>query len=208
MEFFAGTSGVLPSDLVVGLARFRHQVFVETLGWQLQTRDGLEFDQFDRPDTVYVVARDEEGSVSGTARLLPTDKPYLLGEVFPQLLHGSPVPRSPRIWELSRFAAMDFSASKSGALAQFSSPIAVELLRASIKVAHERGAESLITVSPLGIERLLRRAGFRAHRAAPPCIVDGHPLFAAVIEVDHQEISHQRADLRGVVQHGPKRFAC
>jgi acyl homoserine lactone synthase len=190
VEFFAGTSGVLSNDLVVGLARFRHQVFVETLGWQLQTRDGLEFDQFDRPDTVYVVARADDGSISGTARLLPTDKPYLLGDVFPQLLHGTPAPQSPKIWELSRFAAMDFSSGRSGALSQFSSPIAVELLRESIRVAREHGAESLITVSPLGIERLLRRAGFRAHRAAPPCIVDGHPLFAAVIEVDPQEVAH------------------
>jgi N-acyl-L-homoserine lactone synthetase len=85
---------------------------------------------------------------------------------------------------LSRFAAVDFSAGKTTALSQFSSPVAVGLLSAALRVAADRGAERLITVSPLGIERLLRRAGFRAHRAAPPCIVDGHPLFAALIEVE------------------------
>lgn len=159
------------------------------LGWQLEGRgDGMELDQFDRPDTAYVIARDESGEVIGSARLLPTTGPYLLGEVFPQLLHGLPVPSSPAVWELSRFAAVDLAARRTSALSQFSSPIAVGLLRAAIRVAADRGAERLITVSPLGIERLLRRAGFHAHRAAPPCIIDGHPLFAALIEVDDPSV--------------------
>ncbi|HJW10614.1 MAG TPA: acyl-homoserine-lactone synthase, partial [Albitalea sp.] len=126
----------------------------------------------------------ESGDVAGSARLLPTTRPYLLGDVFPQLLHGQPVPATSAIWELSRFAAVDFSAAKTSALSQFSSPVAVGLLRAAMRCAAERGAERLITVSPLGIERLLRRYGFRAHRAAPPLIVDGHPLFACLIELD------------------------
>jgi acyl homoserine lactone synthase len=185
VDFIAGTSGGLSSEIMIGLARFRHQVFVETLGWNLDTPEaGLELDQFDRPDTVYVVARDDSGEVAGTARLLPTTRPYLLGEVFPQLLHQQPLPHSPAVWELSRFAAVDFSSRTSGPMAQFSSPIAVALLRATLRAAAARGAERLITVSPLGVERLLRRAGFIAHRAAPPCIVDGHPLFAALIEID------------------------
>ena len=166
------------------MVRFRYQVFVETLGWKLASPgEGIELDEYDRPDTMYVIARDESGDVTGSARLLPTTRPYLLGEVFPQLLQGQPVPASAKIWELSRFAAVDFSARRTSALSQFSSPVAVGLLRAALRVAGERGAERLITVSPLGIERLLRRAGFIAHRAARPCIVDGHPLFAALIEI-------------------------
>jgi N-acyl-L-homoserine lactone synthetase len=185
VDFIAGTSGGLTPDLMIGLARFRYQVFIEMLGWQLQTADGdQELDQFDRPDTVYVIARDESGDIAGSARLLPTTRPYLLGDVFPHLLHGQPPPATSAIWELSRFAAVDFSAARTSALSQCSSPVAVGLLRAAIRCAAERGAERLITVSPLGIERLLQRYGFRAYRAAPPVIVDGHPLFACLIEFD------------------------
>ena len=191
MDYITGTSGGLPPELMTGLARYRYQVFVETLGWQLDTRNGLELDQFDRPDTLYVVARDTSGAVTGTARLLPTTRPYLLGEVFPQLMHGAAVPATSAVWELSRFAAVDFAEGKTTALSQFSSPVAIGLLRAAIQVAGRQGAERLITVSPLGIERLLRRAGFRAHRAAPPLIVDSHPLFACYIEVDaHADLPH------------------
>jgi N-acyl-L-homoserine lactone synthetase len=167
------------------MARYRHRVFVEMLGWPLQTREqGLEFDQFDREDTMYVVARDACDDVVGTARLLPTTRPYLLRELFPQLLHGQPMPSTPRIWELSRFAAVDFGAANTTPMAQLSSPVAVGLLRETMRVAAAFGAERLITVSPLGVERLLRQAGFRAHRAAPPVLVDGHPVFACWIDLD------------------------
>jgi len=174
----------LPRQLFGKLASYRHKVFVERLGWQLQAEDGLEFDQFDRPDTVYVIARDEEGHVIGCARLLPTTRPYLLGEVFPELMHGMPVPCSADVWELSRFAAVDINGTATvSPMGQFSSPIAVSLLQASIECAAERGAKQLITVSPLGIERLLRKAGFTARRAGPPLIIGGHPIFACLISI-------------------------
>ena len=44
----------------------------------------------------------------------------------------------------------------------------------------------MITVSPLGIERLLYRMGVHAHRAGPPILVDGKPVFACWIEIDEQ----------------------
>ncbi|WP_425439540.1 acyl-homoserine-lactone synthase [Pollutimonas bauzanensis] len=168
-----------------GLARYRHRVFVEKLGWDLACQGGLEYDQFDRPDTLYMGARrdDGDGGLVGTARLLPTHRPYLLGEVFPQLMGSSPLPEAADVWELSRFAAVDFQATGAGPMRQFSSPVAVTLLREVIALAASEGVQRLITVSPLGVERLLRRAGFLAHRAAPPVLVDGHPVFACWIEV-------------------------
>ena len=64
--------------------------------------------------------------------------------------------------------------------------MAVGLLREAMAVAAGLGAERLVTVSPLGVERLLRQAGFRAHRAAPPVLIDGHPVFACWIELEPQ----------------------
>ncbi|MDI9689792.1 acyl-homoserine-lactone synthase [Burkholderia cenocepacia] len=189
MDIIAGTQATLAKDTMNDLARFRYRVFVEMLGWDLPCRDGLELDQFDREDTVYLVAHKDE-QVVGTARLLPTHLPYLLGEVFPQLMGQQPLPQDPAIWELSRFTAVDLDAMRGGGAArQFSSPIAVELLRSVLRLAAERGVQRLITVSPLGIERLLRRAGFLAHRAGPPMIIDGHPIFACWIEVVPQSLN-------------------
>jgi len=183
MNRIAGSSNTIGKKLYTQVAHYRHKVFIEMLGWELETRNGEELDQFDRPDTLYVVSQDDDGNVNGCARLLPTSQPYLLGEIFPQLMNGVGVPCSDDVWELSRFAAVDFNSRTTSALSQFSSEVAVELLKESIAFAAANGAKRLITVSPIGIERLLRRAGFRAHRAGPPMIIDGHPIFACWIEV-------------------------
>lgn len=180
----AGNPLALSDDIYSKIGQYRNKVFKEMLGWDLHIRDGMELDQFDRPDTLYMVSQDDHGAINGCARLLPTDQPYLLGEVFPELMQGQPIPCSPDIWELSRFAAVDFNARGGSALAQFSSSIAVQLLRQAIECAGEHGAKRLITVSPIGIERLLRHTGVHAHRAGQPMIVDGHPIFACWIEVE------------------------
>lgn len=183
MRIFAGDFSSLQPDVLTCVGRYRHQVFVQRLGWNLRCKDGLEYDQFDRDDTVYVVAQNETGEITGTARLLPTTEPYLLREIFPQLLHGAPAPESVETWELSRFAAVDLNATAAISAGQFSSPAATALLRASLDCAASLGARRVVTVSPVGVERLLRRAGFLVSRMAPPVVVDGTPLFACSIEV-------------------------
>ena len=63
----------LPADVAVGLARYRYDIFVKQLGWELPSQENSgERDQYDRSDTVYVVARDDFNAICGCARLLPT----------------------------------------------------------------------------------------------------------------------------------------
>lgn len=188
MYVVTGKQEELPNELYSKVINYRHKVFVERLGWQLQTYNNTEQDQFDRSDTIYLVARDEHGDISGCARLLPTTRPYLLGDVFPQLLNGMPIPNSPDIWELSRFAAVDFNTKTSIGPGQFSSPITLTLLHEAIAFAAKKGAKRIITVSPVGVERLLKRAGVHSHRAGPPMIVNGHPIFACWIDIAHENI--------------------
>lgn len=189
MNVIAGVPKQLPEGVFSGVSRYRHRVFVEKLGWQLKTQNGIELDQFDRPDTIYIVCQDEYGQINGCARLLPTDKPYLLGEVFPQLLNGLPPPCSSEVWEISRFAAVDFNQPVTSVESQFSSPITVRLLQESIACAIAHGAKRLITVSPVGVERLLhrvlRQSGYIVHRVGPPMIVGGHPIFSCWIELEN-----------------------
>lgn len=181
MQIISGAAESLPSNLYVRVAGYRHQVFVERLGWPLYTENGLESDQFDRPDTVYVVAQDTDGHITGCARLLPTTGPYLLSEVFPQLLNGLPPPCSPDVWELSRFAAIDLN-SQNAPNGQICASIAHEILAQSITCAVARGAKRLIAVTTIGVERLLIRSKFKSHRAGPPMIIDGQLTNACWIE--------------------------
>lgn len=201
MNVMTGSSAGLQEGLFTKLSEYRCKVFVDKLGWNLDTQQGRELDQFDRADTLYLVAQDDEGNVQGCARLLPTSRPYLLSEVFPEILHGQTPPASPLVWELSRFAAVDFNSGKTSAMGQFSSPIAVRLLQEALAAAGQQGAKRLITVSPIGVERLLYKAGFLAHRAAPPIMTaDGHPLVACLIEVpEHLQVATE-SDNEGALQ--------
>ena len=183
MQIVTGSPAQLEQSLHASVGRYRHRVFVEKLSWDVPSQDGIEADQFDRPDTVYVVGRDDQGHVCGCARLLPTTRPYLLGEVFPQLLHGLAPPASPDVWELSRFAATDFNSQATSAPGKMSSEAAIALMHASLACAAEQGAKRLIMVTNIGVERLLRRAGFQAHRAGPPMIIERDPIFACWVHM-------------------------
>jgi len=183
MRVVCGAWADLPEGYFGRVAQYRHQVFVQRLGWPLTSRAGLEADQFDRSDTLYIGIEDEQGHIAGCARLLPTTQPYLLAEMFPQLLNGLPPPRDARIWELSRFAAMDLKQPVTSPMAQFSSSATALLIRAAMVCAAAHGAARLITVSPTGVERLIRRLGIRSHRAGPPMMVEGCETFACWIEL-------------------------
>jgi len=180
-----GTRNELPKGLESALAAYRYEVFIKTLQWQLPVENGLERDQFDRPDTLYVVAADASGNVCGCARLLPTTKAYLLDEVFPGLMNGAPAPHSPDTWELSRFSTMAPSEtsvpSKEEARRRFCS-----LFAAVVEVASTRGATRLITFTAMGVERILRSIGMHAHRVGPPQMIDNKPVLALWIELDDQ----------------------
>lgn len=184
MHMISSTPLGLPEGLLSQVAQYRHRVFIELLGWPLETPNGIELDQFDRPDTIYVIAQDDDNRVVGCARLLPTTTPYLLGELFPQLLNGLEPPCSPEVWEISRFAAVDFNGGRpTTSIKQFSSQITIDLLRETIACAVSHGAKRLITVSPVGVERLLQKMGINSHRAGPPIIVDGQPIVGLWIEL-------------------------
>lgn len=193
MEVVVGSAKEFSEYFFEQVLSYRYKVFVKTLGWQLNAQDGQEFDQFDRPDTLYVVSLDREGGINGCARLLPTTQPYLLGEVFPQLMDGLPPPCSPDVWELSRFAAMDIVTQSTSSFGQFSSHIALELLQEAIECARNKGAKRIITVSPIGVERLLRRAGFHTHRAGPPIVFDGCTIIACWIEISEVSLEYTAA---------------
>ncbi|HEY4318631.1 MAG TPA: acyl-homoserine-lactone synthase [Herbaspirillum sp.] len=180
MKFSTGTAQEWSPHIYPQLLRYRHRIFVDELGWDIPSRDGMEFDQFDRDDTVHVAAHDGAGEIGAYSRLLPTVKPYLLSEVFPQLMDGQCLPRSEDTWELSRFTAQD---SRDGQVSRHFvfSPMAVELLHYSVSTAARHGARNLIFVGSPGMATLMSRADFDVKRIGRPRIIGGHRVLAAVI---------------------------
>lgn len=71
----------------------------------LRAVDATGRDRFDTGATRYLVAIDGDGQVAGGTRLLPSDGPTPLSEVFPHLAEIRGVARGPDTWETTGFFA-------------------------------------------------------------------------------------------------------
>lgn len=72
----------------------RHNVLVMQQGWDVFSRKGLEFDEYDNPYALNICQLSRDGDVQGYCRLNPTMKPFLLKDVFPFLSTDPIEPRA------------------------------------------------------------------------------------------------------------------
>jgi acyl homoserine lactone synthase len=145
--------------------RLRHEVFKERLDWEVGSCGGRERDMFDDLDPVYIVCEDG-GEVLGSWRLLPTTKPYMLKDVFPELLYGQAAPEAADVWEISRFAVSKRVAGNEslGTI----NKITNLLLEQLFQFAAQRDIKRIVAVADVRFERILKRAGLLTFRYGPP----------------------------------------
>lgn len=145
-----------PSDLKA-MYRLRGRVFGERLGWDVKIWNGMERDEFDALDPVYLLAFDAIGSLVGTWRFLPTTGPYMLRDVFSQLLDGGPALCDAKAWEGSRFAVDCKQSSRDG----LGTPgqITAEIFCAVVEFALALQLKEVVTVYDARVARLLPRIG-------------------------------------------------
>jgi N-acyl-L-homoserine lactone synthetase len=83
--------------------RLRYECIVQRQSWNVPVIRNMEYDQYDNPAAHYLVWRDKDGKARGSSRLYPTDRPYMLEEIFPHLVSKIEIPKSTKVWEGSRF---------------------------------------------------------------------------------------------------------
>jgi acyl homoserine lactone synthase len=142
-------------DLLSQMHRQRYRVFKEQLGWDVESVNGEERDEFDRPDTAYLVATDDAGYVEGSWRLLSTTKPYMASTVFLPLFDGHEPPASHDVWECSRFAVDPAERRMTDAGVDATT---VSLFVAIVEFAVTCGVSEIVTVEDIVISRLIQRA--------------------------------------------------
>ena len=148
-----------------GMFKLRHEVFKERLDWEVGSQNGRERDMFDDLDPVYIVCEDE-GDVLGSWRLIPTTKPYMLTDVFPELLYGMPAPEAPDVWEISRFAVSKrvIGNDSLGTIKKVTNLLLEQLFT----FAAQRNIRQIVAVADVRFERILKRSGLLTHRYGPP----------------------------------------
>ena len=88
------------------LFKLRYDVFIMKRGWSLPSRHNQEIDQYDTDDAVYFVNIDEFENIIGHVRMTPTMTSSLTADYFPHLFETDVDPRSPRIYEATRYMVL------------------------------------------------------------------------------------------------------
>jgi N-acyl-L-homoserine lactone synthetase len=92
----------LHGDVMPQLLRLRYKQFKERQGYDVRVYHNMEYDQYDTPETVYLVWLDDQHRLCGTSRLNPTSRPYMLKDIWPNMVEGHELPESRDVWEGTR----------------------------------------------------------------------------------------------------------
>ena len=114
----------------------------------------MEIDQYDELDPYYLYVKNEKGIFCSCLRLLPTSGPYMLKDLFPQLLGEMPPPHDRKVWELSRFVVF-----QNKNICEFDKELAVEIMREIIEFGIEHNVTHFVTAATTSLEQVLMKSG-------------------------------------------------
>ena len=165
------------------------RVFKKRLDWEVETAAGMEVDSFDALQPTYLLRRDGDGAVSGCVRLLPSQGPNMLRNTFPVLLDGRECPAGPDIWESSRFA---LDQAHLGQVAGIVSSSTYELFAGMVEFGLSRNLSTIITVTDVRVERILRRAQWPLARLGTARALGNTKAVAGSLEISRTALMRLR----------------
>ena len=172
-----GGSESLEGRILRQMFEARKQVFVDLLKWDVPVLDGrFEFDQFDDEHANYIIVADRDGNHLGSARLLPTTRPHILGDLFPQLC-AEPVPSGLDVFEITRFCLN----RTQGALARRETRN--RLVSALVSFALEHGIRTYTGVAEMGWLQQILAFGWDCRPLGAPLQLRGRLTGALAISI-------------------------
>ena len=149
--------------------RLRKRAFSERRQWRVCCRGDYETDRFDALNPLYLCVVDRS-TLIGSLRILPTTGPYMLRDVFPQLLGGATAPSDPCIMEISRLCVDREGARHLGPSGR--REVTQILLSSLFRALGGQGIHTLLGVYDLQVGRVLSRVGCRPKAIGPICTMD------------------------------------
>jgi acyl homoserine lactone synthase len=144
-------------NLMEKMFRLRARIFHARKRWDVQVKDGKEYDKYDELGPVYIVYTDDEMSaVKGCLRLLPTTGPTLFSEFFADCVPDAAALSAPAIWECSRLCIDERIVAAGYHEIVYTTAV---MLGALGDVAIKAGIETLICNFDAPMLRLYRRIG-------------------------------------------------
>ncbi|MBI6621970.1 GNAT family N-acetyltransferase [Pseudomonas corrugata] len=172
----------LSAALLNGMHQLRAQIFKDKKQWDVVVSDRWEVDAFDDLNPYYLlISNPSAGEVIGCWRILESVGPYMLKDTFPELLHGAPAPQDSRTLELSRFVVRAQHPGNSTF-----SQITLQAIREVVRFALRRNAQRLLTVTTVGVERMMRRTGISMVPFGPALRIGVEQAIALTIHLDEK----------------------
>ena len=169
-------------DVLGQMHRARTDHFVKERGWSnLSVEAGLELDEYDNDEALYLVGFDERGGIAVSARLIPADRGCVLSDHFPHLVAEGPA-CGRGVFELSRYFASPALRGRQ----HF--PVKAAMNLAVVEAMVERRARRLVGFTDLHILGIMRYSGWRVRPIGLPAAYDEGTAAAF-------EIACQAADL-------------
>ena len=158
--------------------RLRHDIYVKQRKWMALDRpDGLEKDQFDTEDAVYLFCIDG-GQLIGAMRALPTLTPTLMSDIFPYLNIRGPIRRQD-VFELSRvFVIPERRGEHAGPRVE------MLLLTAIMEYGISIGLTGFSIVLESWWLPRFERIGWKAQPLGMPQTIDGMSVLAVLVDCD------------------------
>lgn len=169
---------VVPDAVLRAMFAARKSVFVDLLKWTVPVVAGrYEIDQFDNDHATYLVLTDRDGGHLGSARLLPTTRPHILGQLYPFLCADTP-PSGETVSEITRFC-LDRSLRAVERRA-----VRDTLVRALVDHALARGITTYTAIAEMAWFQQILAFGWQCLPLGLPQDVGGAQLAALAITID------------------------
>lgn len=167
----AGQSG--KTESLIEMHRVRKFIFKDRMGWNVDISDEeLEIDNYDLPETVYILARDNKKRISGVWRMLPSTSPSMIRDLWPEFLKEFHMPQDYFTWEVSRFGVHSYENNRRGSLLNFND-ITAKLITGLVTVCNIANIHNIYTMYNPQVGRAVSRTGFIAKETSEELLVDG-----------------------------------
>jgi N-acyl-L-homoserine lactone synthetase len=183
VQLVQGATNPTCRELLAKMFRQRYEIFVKEKGWNIKSYNGIEFDQYDTGETLYLIDLDRYGNVAASTRMIRTDQPIMLADVFADMCER-PIPRGADCWELTR-GAMSKNLRGSGHYGR----IQCGLLEGALLFGVNKGC-GLFSVDLL-MSKI--RSGLDAKPMGQPRMIDGEPHVAADFPLTGDMLGRTRA---------------
>ena len=180
-------------ELFTNLLKARYESFSFGKPAKTPETEGMEFDQYDTPDTRWITIH-EGGKVLGGFRLTPTtaecgmysymikDAQAGLNETIPDDLLYVEAPSAPHIFEFSRFFIAE------GLPAHTRKTVQSQLLYALLETRQTLGVEIVLGLGTVSLGRWMKRSGLEIDPLGPIVEIDGKEHQSYIVNLPNVDL--------------------